>query len=525
MTHTPLARTSYQQGGIAPLLLLLTGATLTLLVYATAGTRLKTDAAQLKRATDAAAMAVTQAYASDKKTDVQTLAEKYVRTNLGMDAQQLQNQLSVSVERVTRDDAQGFRVSATFHTEATALERSADVTVSSAAVGLYKAVEVSLALPNTTSETSSNLAVLRRLGMRFADQLVADRNNAWIALVPYSQSVNVSPDFTDPTTRTPRGPSAAHLARLRSWTTANALRPQRLQALFRTGFSGLSDARMPDRRANLLCLFRGLHQGENYFWDSAPGAQFGVYYRHDLPENGSLGADPISWIGPDPTFGSISGALDTRFLVADRGCPAAPLLPLTNDLDKVQERLSQMSTRFNANYAIALGWSAMALAPAFRGSSGWGSTELPHDFDNEDGETVKAIVMLVNSTGQRWFDTDIYNAWGEDFPASSNQNSTVSQRFSSLCDSFKKHKVRLFMVVVGKDEIENDDLNSSGTINAASAFRRIAGSALQACAQEDSDHTYMTAFDFVASEDRIQNQMDKIVEKLRQTSNFIRLIE
>ena len=58
---------------------------------------------------------------------------------------------------------------------------------------------------------------------------------------------------------------------------------------------------------------------------------------------------------------------DTRWMVADRGCPHAALLPLTNDLGKIGDRLDQMSTRFNTNHAIAMGWAG---DPSFRAPMG-----------------------------------------------------------------------------------------------------------------------------------------------------------
>lgn len=527
---TCLARRSRQRGASAVLLLLLIGAVVAVGAYSMDGTRMTADAAQLKRATDAAAMAVSQATAQDKKTDVQAMAEKYVRSNLGMDAAQTANLLAVTLEPVAQGDAKGYRVSATFRAETSILGRSADVTVSSAAVALNKSLEVALTLPNTTSENSTNLAVLRRLGKHFAEKLVENRTDAWLALVPYSQAVNVSPDYTNPTTRTPRGPSATHQQRLRQWATAGALNPVELTSLFRSGkASSLADARVPDRRANLLCMYRGLNQGENYFWDRAPGGQFGIYYRHDLPANGSPGADPISWVGPNPLFGQATGTNDTRWMVADKGCPSAPLLPLTNDLDKIGERLDQMSTRFNANYAIAMGWSAMALAPAFRGSSGWNLDKgLPKDFEEDDGNSYKAIVMLVNTTGQRWIDTDGYNFYVGDGSSSLGTEilrTQVGPRFISLCDSFRKRKLRVFVIAIGQDEIENNDLGATGPINGASEFRRLAGPGLARCAEKDGDITYLTGFDFAALEGRLQSRLDKILEDLRQQGSYVRLIE
>ncbi|ENO85318.1 hypothetical protein [Thauera linaloolentis] len=501
-----------QRGAGAVSLLLFIGAATGIAAYAVDSSRTTASAAQLKHATDAAAMAVTMAHARDDTIDTQSLAEKYVHANLGMDGAQFEQQLDIALETVTRDDADGFRVSATFRASSL-LGNDADVTVSSAAVARNKSLEVALAIPNTLSENAANLAALRRLGKRFAENLIGNRDNTWLALVPYSQAVSVY--------------DARQANRIRNWAAPGALNPVELTSLFRTGYAGLADRRIPDRRANLLCMYRGLDRGENYFWDEAPAGQFKVYYRHDLPENGSPGAPPISWVGPNPDFGQATGVNDTRWMTADRGCPNAALLPLTNDLDEIDTRLDQMSTRFNVNYAIAMGWSAMALAPEFRGPGGWGlENDLPRDFDEEGGDTVKAIVLLVNSSDQRWFDSDAYNAWvGEkidgDRDLGSRNDPLITERFANLCRSFRERRLRFFLIVTGSDEAEDED----GQIASASEFRRVAGPGLQRCAERGSDLTYLSGYDFVASEGRIESRLDAIIDELRLQSNFARLVE
>lgn len=529
----PLRHASRQRGAAAILLLFLISAVVALAAYSADGTRMTASAAQLKRATDAAALAAAQAYAADANADIQAIAEQYVSTNLGMDSAQTGRQVRVSTATFTHGSNAdpAVRVTATF--EASAMLKDAGpqaVSVHSAAAALKSALEVALTLPNSGAENERNLAVLRRLGMHFAENLVKDRKEAWLALVPFSQSVNVSPDYTNPSTRAPVGPSANHRQRLNTWAMPSALRPIELTSLFRTGYSGLHDPRIPDRRANLLCMYRGLNRGENYYWDKAPSGQFQIYYRHDLPVNGSPGANPISWRGPNPDIWP-DQTVDTRFMVADKGCPSAPLLPLTNDMNKIEERLGQMSTRFNTNYAIAMGWSAMALAPAFRGTSGWNlEDDLPKDFKDDGGNSYKAIVMLVNTTGERWFDSDAYNAYNaqpiDGETGSDGENTSLrTQRFARLCDSFRERKLRFFMIAVGQDEIANNDLGAEGTVDGASEFRRLAGPGLARCAVKSSDITYIQGFDFAAAESRIQDLLDKVLSDIRQQSSYVYLVE
>lgn len=533
----PMLRAHQQRGSVAPFMALAIGGALLATAYSLDTSRMTNSAAQVKRATDAAALAIGHERllnGSSSEAELNKLAHGYVINNLGLDsslaAQIGEDNIALSQ---TRDDEGRIRykVEVTFQTDPELLDiESRDISVYSVAEVQPSALEVALALPNTTSENSANLSVLRRQSKRFAQEMLKNRDNAWLALVPFSAVVNVSPTYTNPQTRTPRGPSAEHMQRLRQWAMGSALQPVELTSLFRSGkANSLADARIPDRRANLLCLYRGLKQGNNYFWEQPPSGQFKLYYRDDLPQNGSPGADPISWVGPNPFFGQATGSNDTRWMVADKDCPSAPLLPLSNDQNKIDERLDQMTTRFNANYAIALGWSAMALAPAFRGSNGWNlPDELPKDFKDEGGDSYKAIVMLVNTTGARWIDTDGYNfEVGENSGTLGTEyaRSLVPTRFSNLCKSLRKHKLRVFVIAIGVDEIEDNDLNAEGTINGASQFRRLAGPGLAHCAEEADDITYISGYDFVAAEGRLQNRLDKILDELRQQSAYVRLIE
>lgn len=483
---------------------------------------LNTDTSQLKRATDAAALALGRTHPEykDDSASQQEMAEQYVRANLGLNSAVLDNlgAVSVSMGSSTAGNTT-YKVSVTVTNVPLLIGAgNRELTISSTSEVRQMSTEVALAIPNTLSETASNLTVLRRLGKHFAESLIGDSTNTWLALVPYSQSVNVY--------------DAKNTGRIRNWASTAALKPVELTSLFNTGYSGLADNRMPDRISKLLCMYRGLNRGQNYYWDEAPSGQFQIYYRADLPGNDlAYGITPytISWVGPNPMFGAATGVNDTRNLIADRGCPSAPLLPLTNDMSEINERLDAMSTRFNVNYAIAMGWAAMALAPEFRGSAGWNlDDDLPKDFDDGSDERIKAIVFLVNSSGNtddsvNWFDSDGYNAYvskaidGAD-SSNTNTDALITERFTNLCSSFKAHNLKFYLIVTGQDESEDGDTG-------ASKFRTVAGAGLAGCADSSTDLTYLNGVDFVASEGAIQDRLDSIVEELQQQSNFVRLIE
>lgn len=504
-----------QHGNIAPFSILLIGGALLTTAYVIEHSRALANASQLKRATDAAAMAVgNQRLLDDALTEqqMQRLADDFVRANLGTDLALIEQVSSGSVSVTQRRDEQGkvnITVSAGFVARADMLGASDQrIAVSSTAQVVNRPVEIAFVVPNTLSELAPDIAALKRMTLDFAKQVIGSRPDAktWISLVPYSQAVNVF----DP----------EDSGRLRRWASPSALTPVELRSLFRTGYSGLADQRIPDRRANLLCMYRGLRLGQNYFWDQPPSGQFKVYYRHDLPENGSPGAPPISWVGPNPVFGQASGANDTRWMVADKGCPPAALLPLTRDLARIERRTEQYATRFNVNYAIAMGWAAMALSPRMRGTAGWGDNALPLDFNADgSGDNTKIIVMLANTSGN-WFDTDSYNADVGEAIDGGEQTGTQGavdasgKRFIQLCQSFRARGLKFHFMGV-----RPGDPQDFGRV----LFDKVAGPGLRLCAANGS-MTFANAENFADGEAQIAKLLTDIAQRIKH-ERFVRLID
>lgn len=505
--------TRQQDGAIAPFAILVLGGALFAIAYTIDQSRVLENTAQLKRATDAAAMAVGNQRLLDdglSTGDMTRLASQYVMANLGMD-EELKTQVTTDAVSVTAGQSEAGRTAITVH--ARFMAQSAllqaepqQIDVSSTAEVVNRPVEVSVVIPNTLSEGEQDLAALRRLVREFATGVIGERpdSKTWVALVPYSQSVNVY----DP----------EDAGRILRWASPAALRPVELRSLFQR-YAGLNDRRIPDRRANLLCMYRGLARGQNYYWTDPPGGQFKIYYRHDLPVNGSPGAPPISWVGPNPDLGQATGVNDTRFMVADRGCPHAPVLALTNKMDDIEKRLPMFSTRFNVNYAIAMGWAGVTLSPAMRGTMGWGDAELPLDF-NEDGsgDNVKIIVMMANTVGD-WFDTDAYNAEvGQAIDGNTNAvgpDDIASQRFISLCTSFRSKKIKFHFLGV-----RPGDPNEFGR----RLFDRVAGPGLRVCAEGGGSMVFANASNFVDGEAEIQNLLKGISDQIKH-ERYVHLID
>ncbi|RMV72788.1 hypothetical protein ALP05_03216 [Pseudomonas caricapapayae] len=514
--HFPFAHN--QRGSVFPMMLLALTGLLLAGMFTVESITLNSDTSQLKHGLDAAAMALGRSYPTLKNdpAGLQAMAEQYVHANLGVNSQVPGNLDGITVTSGSSSLGYAtYTVTATLrHVPMLLAGSNQSISLHSTAEIRQVSTEVALAIPNTLLEDSRNLAVLRTLGNYFAEQLIGDSDNTWLSLVPYSQAVSVY--------------DATQANRLRLWAKGNtALRPVELTSLFNSGYASLADGRIPDRAAKLLCMYRGLNRGDNYFWDKAPAGQFLVYYRADLPENGSPGAAPVSWEGPNPEFGKATGVNDTRWLVADHGCPQAAVLPLTNDFSKISSRLNQMDTRFNVNYAIAMGWAAMTLAPTFRGSSGWAlEDDLPKDFDDGSDERIKAVVLLANTSKTDWFDSDSYNAYvGQAVDGTQDGNTNgdalITQRFADLCSSFKAHRLKFYLIATGIDESGTDNLNDES----ASTFRRVAGKGLAGCVDKSADLTYLNGADFVASQGAIESRLDAIVKELQQQRNFVHLIE
>ncbi|WP_437609398.1 TadE/TadG family type IV pilus assembly protein [Erwinia sp. V71] len=478
------------------------------------------DAAQVKRATDAAALAVGREALSKNNSDYtaaerQQLAWQYVRSNLGMNSELVQ-QLDAADVTVTEGRSSNARrtytVTVSFASKPMllAVEGQQHEIYSTAEV-IYRPSEVALVLPNTSSETNAELAVLRRLGNNFATDFLADYPDRRLALVPYSQSVSVydADRWSD---------------RIRSWAMNQALTPVELTSLFRNndyGIANLASRQMPDLRSRRMCLYRGLDQGENYFWDEAPANSFWIHYRHDLPINATW-MPFIEWVGPNPDFGQATGVNDTRYIVGDKGCPTAALLPLTDDLNKISTRLDQMESQFNVNYAIAMGWAAMSLSPAFRGDDGWGDSEYPLDFNDNGSGNIKAIVMMANTIGD-WFDTDAYNAYvGEAIDGDGQQGTdgaieAATRRFESLCESFRNHDVLFYFIGVRPGDPEDFG---------RTLFGQVAVPGLQVCATNDGGYIkFADSSSFAGAEGQISNLLDGILDDIDKHSSSVRLIE
>ncbi|MBN3121928.1 Tad domain-containing protein [Pectobacterium brasiliense] len=477
------------------------------------------DATQIKRATDAAALAVGhQATINGEEysqEETNKLAYDYVKNNLGMN-KALSEKLEVGDVAVTEgrnsETRKTYTVTVAFETNPSLLSLGArKQEVFSTAEVINRPTEVAFVMPVTGDMSEGDIRSLKSVSRSFVERMLSSadgkRDNLWLSLVPYSQSVSVY--------------DAEDANRIRRWAAPGALNPPELRSLFASGVvSSMADRRFPDRRANLLCMYRGLGREENFFWDEPPVGQFKIYYRHDLPQNGSPGAPPISWRGPNPDFDD-TDAVDTRWIVADRGCPNAALMPLTNEESKLNQRIDQFSARFNVNYAIGMSWAGAALSPNMRGSDGWGDATLPLDFNLDgNGDGQKVIVMMANTVGD-WFDTDGYNFNRNAFSGQTGSDPArtfAAQRFRDLCSSFRARNIKFYFVGIRPGDPEDFGRN---------LFDAEATPGLLICTEGEKRMSFIDGAGFGAEgvEDQLIRRLDRIAGQIETEGGYVRLVE
>jgi hypothetical protein len=521
----PISFMKNEVGSAAPFAVLALVGALMAISYAVDTTRMVNSSAQIKRATDAAAMAVGNSELlsgnEGKLPELQKLAYGYVRSNLGMDSELVEQigQGQIKVTRGKSEDGVTYSVSVILDAKSALLGvEDKEQIISSTAEVVARDTEVALMIPNAEeSRSSTNLSALRELSKDFLDELEVGKadeanGNVWFSLIPFGLAVNVY----DPT----------DLNRINRWASFGALNPPELRSLFRSGrANSLADPRFPDRIADRLCMFRGLGEGENFFWDEPPTGQFGVYYLHDEPANGSPGAAPISWVGPNPDEWPDNSVDAQRWIVVDRHCPHAPLLPLTDDIDELDSRFDQMQpdTGSNTNIAIAMGWAATTLSPNMRGEAGLGDSKLPLDFD--DNGNVKAMVLLFDVDDYSG-ETNGYNSYRKDSNGSGTDAmyELAQQRFQDLCQDFRSKDIKFFMVAVFSSGVVDGVVGDETSDYVKGKFGNEVIPKLQVCAQNGGALYAVDAGSFAEGRSQIKQYLKDIAGKIR-SNYYVRLIK
>lgn len=484
-------------------------------------TRVSADGARLKQATDAAAQAVAMEAAKDSETDVLGMAQRYVVVNLGLDKEQLSRDLSVAVEPVTWNDYEGYRVSASFRALPSLLGGPGKtVEVASAAVAIYNPLEIAFVAPSTINETQRDMQAIRDIGEAFYDEVIDGRADRWMALVPYSDGVNVWDD-------------AKGVSRIRSWAMPDRIEPQWFRYIKQgAGVSNMASPDMPDVRKKILHVRRGMRGGELFDWTEPPAGSFEIsaetcYGGNCIMSNYPGGWPYITWRGPViPSAGNgLTGPTDQRWIAADGTVPLTALLPLTDEREKFTARLQKMigdheEINHAINMNIAMGWGAMALSPGFRGIDGWGDLDHPRDFSEDGKSTVKAIVMLANLNGSlididmdaNNFYLDLESLGGS---ADTGDRDFVRQRIEDLCDSFKSHQDFYFYMLIVPPSTNESGLRRYNELKPT----------LLACGRNSGDVSEVETPSFAEGKETVIDGLKRIASDLESKSSFARLIE
>ncbi|MCJ2058188.1 hypothetical protein MKL09_16695 [Methylobacterium sp. J-048] len=390
---------------------------------------------------------------------------------------------------------------------------------------------------------------MTRIAQGFAESAMRDDGHVYMSVVPYSQNVNVY--------------DAKRPNRPRNWARADALKPEELEDwnfFDETGIKDLASPDTPDALGKRFCPLRGLNLGENYFWDHAPAGHFYISYwvweksavppGYDFPwkdwfskprpTNDDFGCDEKTRqeainLGQEDCKRSdeeLDFFREIKTMIANKGCPATPVLPLQNRLEDITSELILLKkqhifykglTAGNLNFGFALGWGAMTLAPAFRGSDGWGGDpQVPRDFDSGNGEHQKAIVMLMKTEMDSFFsDSDASTAVPGNISATTDHTpNDMPKRYKALCDSLRAsgHRIRVFLLVAGG---QSENLGLSNTKSFDEGGRK----GFQFCAEKPSDISSYNSDAFNDVEGAMTSRLGEIAGELKQRGSFVRLMQ
>jgi len=497
-----------ERGGMAPFMVLGIAGVMVAGAYAFDATRMTTGAAQLKRATDAAAMAVAVDGMGDPDMSaprLNALAEEYVRANLGMDSVVSSQLGDIRVEVGRKEPGRTYKVLAELQPVSVLLGAgSGPVEVHSTAYAENPKTEVAIILPSEGDFTISaaERTALAEIASDFVDDLFggssADtRANLRVAVVPHGDGVNV----------TPQGQN--RISRLRQWVPPNIVsRP--VDFLDRTFPWNSSTPRvtnhaaplMPDTRTDRLCLTDRRQTESRYWWRGSAAQAFTVNYRLDQTNEWQYQYRIHVYSNNNSDF--------FQYIVDDLACPRARFLPLDESRTKIKESIwaNAEHPSFNQRYSPGLIWAGRALSPDMRGAAGWGDPVYPLDFETDNSDNRKYIVMFAKLIGD-WF-LDPYGTTG------SGQN--TRRAFEGLCREYVDVGIKTYFL--GLSTVEPDH-------HMMSAFGQVVAPGMKICTDGDKRYSYVMGSVFNAGSVRtdFRNRLKAIAEEIQKSSSGVRLIE
>lgn len=343
------------------------------------------------------------------------------------------------------------------------------------------AIEVALVLDNTRSISNSELAGIKEAGNLLIDGLSAGveqyQNSAMkVAVLPFTGGIRLPPSEQNAWWLDRAGSATHHFDHIQPYIARDT--------------SGNSSVWRPTR-FELFDMIDGVEWAgcvenrpyPNDVRDTPPNSAdpdslFVPYFAFDLPDGNSrnnwIDDDPASCgSAPNSLFDNIEhtckygdparpGAYNGRTGYGNENIPWGPnlycttpeILPLTNNLDDVRDKLAEMINDHVAvtDLTVGIAWGWRALSP---------EEPLTQGADNENGSVRK--VMVVMTDGENWSTANEgfnYGAWG--FPGDGRLSSTINHASSSqsikrvmntrtieVCDNAKAAGIEIIAINFG----------------------------------------------------------------------------
>jgi len=400
-----------------------------------------------------------------------------------------------ALDSVTRDDDGKIVAVATGTVETTVARvlgvTEIPITITSEVVPSLGKVEVALVLDNTGSMKGTKLTKLKSAAKELVDSLVNASKKAEdlkIALVPFSQTVNVGSGYKDAAWLDKAGNSAAAKS---LFLGQKVNRFTLFQKLGKT-WGGCVETRGPAYEATDTLPDAGVADTlyVPYFAPDEPGAKGngGTYYNSYLNDSkladieaavGSKAAagkeflhyqgDILKYNAGNPQGGTTSSKLKYAY-GPNSGCEIAPLLRLSTDATKVKSAVDKMTAAGNTDIPIGATWGWNVLAPdgPFADGAPYGDKEWKKfAVIMTDGNNENEVIDTPNLN--RSYYAGVGYVWQERMGVPANNTSKSArtaardQRLGQICAAMKAKGILVYTV-----RVEVNDGSSDVLLNCAS---------------------------------------------------------
>ncbi len=503
-----------QRGAVAPFAILVIAALLLTAAYVQDTVRMDANSRQLKRATDAAALALAKEWllqdpAFNEQREI--IAEEYIRANLGLDQGLALTLDQVEVEQLDRNGYPNFEVSAHFTANAELSGfGSHDIRVASTAEVISTTQEVALVLDSSMTLVSSfgltsdatlhadaiEYFLQQLYGTDTSGEVVEERDNLYVSVVPFSNGVNLYNDDEPQNSQ----------SRLLEWATTESLtQDEDFYWIGSRGFyeryGDLTSPVYPDRRAKRQGFYRGTTSlNRRWVWEPNPQQDpFRLLAR--MPGSNAETGRParseqryftLSTIGDGDFAGS-------QTIATDPGLPNTPVLPLTANYHTVMEQVRRIKGDWEIWPMPGILWGGSTLSPQWRGDNGWGSQETPKDYTRDSNGEVhnKSLILFME-----WFDG---YAW---------DHIDTAADYIDICQQFEERDI-VFYAVVRVDQPGDLDKAEGGSSVVPNHW-------LEPCTGDGKRlHVITTAADL----SELKNAFDDIYQDLTYSNSYVRLVQ